>query len=341
MKIKRIMAFITATILLTSSISVNAKTTLQGKWVHFPFTRIAQDLEPGEYVIPGVENAKWVYENTVINGTPGRAMITTARAATGERALYIFANHGGATEYEPGAKMTLHFGNLTGDGTYTIQFDMYPWHPDYRDFTALNMNGWDSTARMQSGAIWSQGPAFIGSVAQDTYYTYTGTVSTELNPELSFGVWGYGRMVIDNIIIKDSTGEIVFFEDFEVYDEDDMLPDYECLEYGLFKDGEEQDSIEDSTTYTVKTTIVNNKVDDFTAQIIAVLRKDGEMVDIQGSDIVEIVKDKENTEGTEVSTTISLGDLADGEYELSVYLWDGLGTMKIIEQSKVYTKNVQ
>ena len=341
---KKLIAFITATVLLTSGITASAKTVVQGKWVHFPFTNVTSDLAPGEYAIPGTD-AKWVYENHEANGKRGRSKITTTNAATGERALYLFAQNDDATVYDPGAKMTIHWGELTGDGTYHVQFDMMPWDPDYRDFVALNMDRWDSAARIKDGegTIWEKGPAFQGSKHGDNrdFYTYTGTVSTENDPELSFAVWGYSRMTIDNIIITDSTGKVVFSEDFEEYDEEDMLPDYECLEYGIFSDGEEVDSIEGSTDYEVKASIVNNKIDDgIDAQIIAILRKDGEMVDIQGSGVVTVEKDSTDTDGTDISTTISVGDVSDGEYELSIYLWDGLGTMKIIESSKLYTEGV-
>ena len=118
------------------------------------------------------------------------------------------------------------------------------------------------------------------------------------------------------------------------------MPDYACSEFGLFMNEEEQYAIESSKIYTVKASVINTKINNFTAQIFAVLRKDGEMVDIQGSGVESIPKNSTNLEGTEVSTTISVGNLSDGEYELTIYLWDGLGKMKIIERSKLYTESV-
>lgn len=339
------MAFITATILLTSSITVNAKTVVKDRWVHSPFELsglINVYFTPGEFPIPDNEDVKWVLTQTSDGSNQNKCKIATNNAATGGRSLYLTAREGGEGSYGS-AQMSIILGELTGDGTYTVQFDMARQLTDWRDYVALNMDGWDSEARLDTTTIWTKGESFTGSLneADVTFYTYTGTFTRELAPELNFGVFGWGNMFVDNIIVKDSEGKIVFAEDFEDYNEEDMLPEYECLEYGLFEDGEEKESIDSSTTYTVKTTIINNKIDDFTAQIIAVLRKDGEMVDIQGSEVVAIEKDSTNTEGTEVATTIEVGDLSDGEYELSVYLWDGLGTMKIIEQSKGYTENVQ
>ena len=50
-----------------------------------------------------------------------------------------------------------------------------------------------------------------------------------------------------------------------------------------------------------------------------------------GSNLVTVEadksKDKSNKNGFEISTTITVGDISDGEYEISVYLWDGLKTM--------------
>ncbi|MBR5808646.1 MAG: hypothetical protein IKY39_00895, partial [Clostridia bacterium] len=133
MKIKKLIAGVCAiAMLMTSVISVNAYTFAQSNYYEFPFTVLADDMQPGEYIIDSAKGIKWVYEQgSDANGKKGRCAIKTDHAATGTNSLYVMGNDvdGGNSI---GAKMSIHFGKLTGDGTYTIQFDASHWS-DYAE----------------------------------------------------------------------------------------------------------------------------------------------------------------------------------------------------------------
>lgn len=117
-------------------------------------------------------------------------------------------------------------------------------------------------------------------------------------------------------------------------------PDWECSEFGLYRYGAKRDDFGGFDTYTAKATLKNNKIDEgVNAQIIAILRKDGERVDAVASSVTNISKTKYDDLGTDISANIDIGDLSDGEYEISVYLWDGLDTMTILKPFKIYKEN--
>ena len=108
-------------------------------------------------------------------------------------------------------------------------------------------------------------------------------------------------------------------------------PDTECYDFGLYKGGASVTALDSAGTYTAKAVLKNNKLnEDYNAQIIAVLRKDGKRADAAASDIISVSKSGYDEPGTDITAEITVGDLSDGEYELSVYLWDGLGNMKIL-----------
>jgi len=114
--------------------------------------------------------------------------------------------------------------------------------------------------------------------------------------------------------------------------------DWECLEYGLYNYGVAINSIDASQTYTAKATIKNNKVDaGVNAQIIAILRKDGERIDADASSVTSISKTSYDEDGTDITASIVVpADISDGKYEISVYLWDELDTMTVLRPFKIY-----
>ena len=92
-----------------------------------------------------------------------------------------------------------------------------------------------------------------------------------------------------------------------------------------------------SQNYTVRAKLKNNRIDEgVKAQVIAVLRKDGERIDAAASNVAGVAKSKYDEKPTEISADITVPDRSDGEYELSVYLWDGLETMTILAPYKIY-----
>ena len=89
-------------------------------------------------------------------------------------------------------------------------------------------------------------------------------------------------------------------------------------------------------------TFVTIKLDEaLNAQVIAVLRRDGKRVDAAASEIKSVSKSGYDEPGTDIQAQITVGDLSEGEYELSVYLWDGLGNMKILAPCKVFREQAE
>ena len=88
----------------------------------------------------------------------------------------------------------------------------------------------------------------------------------------------------------------------------------------------------------MKALIKNNKLaEGIRAQVIAVLRKDGErIIAVASANDHKIEKRSYDDIPEEIKTTdITVPD-EEGKYEISVYLWDGLDTMKILAPSKTY-----
>jgi len=113
--------------------------------------------------------------------------------------------------------------------------------------------------------------------------------------------------------------------------------DFECFEFGLYKNYVYQDGFYGNTDFNATAVLKNNKIEEGqNAQIIAVLRKDGERIAATASAITNIPKTKYNENGTEISTTINVPDVSDGEYEISVYLWDGIEDMTILTPFEIY-----
>ncbi len=119
--------------------------------------------------------------------------------------------------------------------------------------------------------------------------------------------------------------------------------DFECNEYGLYKSDVLQKDFYGGTSFVAKALLKNNKIEDgLNAQIIAILRKDGERIDATASALSNIEKTKYDANGTEIKTTISVpNDITDGEYEISVYLWNGLENMSILKPFKVYKESIE
>jgi hypothetical protein len=118
--------------------------------------------------------------------------------------------------------------------------------------------------------------------------------------------------------------------------------DYEIVEYGLYNGIVPITDFESGKTYTAKATIKNNKVDEgVDAQVIAVVRKDGERINAVASNATKIAKNKYDESPETLSTgDIMIPDITDGKYEISVYLWDGLDTMTILRTFKIYKEKV-
>lgn len=109
------------------------------------------------------------------------------------------------------------------------------------------------------------------------------------------------------------------------------------VEYGmgLYNGSTEMTSLQ-TGTFTVKAFVKNNKVDaGIGAQFITMLKKDGKRVSATASEVKTAPADESKTEFT---AEVIIPDMSDGEYELSMYLWDSLEGMKIITPSITITE---
>ena len=304
----------------------------------FPFEQYlnVNYIPDGNYVVEGAENVVYIVKRHS-SGSPD-VKLRSGDGSDGTRSLRIRGTNTDSTDKGLGVEFTTKIGNPTADGQYVISFDLYREQSSAFDYAAFNYDGWDGAARLTGTTMWTVTELGfgrdIGGTGTGRWSRYTATLSTDADdPQLNFAVANGGELHIDNIIVKDTSGNVIFEESFEGY----YGEEYEYLGYGLYADDELTESIEGSTTYTAKVSIVNNRVTEgIKAQIFAILRKDGEMVNISASDLVTVRADRTNKEGTEVSTTITVGDVSDGSYEISVYFWDGLGTMKVLQPSKQY-----
>ena len=295
------------------------------------------------YLVEGAENV--VYQMTFDSAGSPDAKVRNGDGSDGNRSMRIRGTDTISTSKGLGAEFTIKFGKPTTNGKYVISFDLYRELSSSYDYATLNYDGWEGPARLSGTTMWTVTPLgvgnSIGGVGNGNWSRYTATLSTTADdPQLNFAVAKGGELHIDNIIVKDTLGNVLFAESFESTGPIIEIPKFEYLGYGLYAGDERQESINGATTYTAKVSVVNNGIaGGIKAQIFAILRKDGEMVDIQGSDLVTIPRDATNQEGIEVSTTIAVGDISDGEYEISVYFWDGLENMKILTPSKVYKES--
>ena len=297
----------------------------------------------GTYLVAGAENV--VYQMTFDSVGSPDAKVRNGDGSDGNRSMRIRGSYTTSTSMGLGAEFTIKFGKPTTNGKYVISFDLYRELSSNYDYAALNYDGWNGAARLTGTTMWTVTPLgagnSIGGAGSGSWSRYTATLSTIADdPQLNFAVANGGELHIDNIIVRDTLGNVLYAESFESAGPIIEVPKFEYLGYGLYAGDELQGSINGATAYTAKVSVVNNGIaGGIKAQIFAILRKDGEMVEIQGSDLVTIPRDATNQEGTEVSTTITVGDISDGEYEISVYFWDGLENMKILTPSKIYKES--
>ncbi len=249
------------------------------------------------------------------------------------------------------SKAVIKIGKKTDDNKYIISFDKTDpsgYSQSYLDYVTLNEYEHNGKARINSNSVWTVTDIGNGSNGSNTWKHYEATLTTIYEPEIDIAAHGWGRIYIDNIMVKDTAGNILFSENFET-DDYEEVPDtpeptvpYKFSDFGLYQDGKQVDEISSDGEYTARAVIKNYTVDEgVNAQIIAVLRKDGKRVDAAASDLTTVSVSKYFARGTVVQTQITVGDLSDGEYELSAYLWDGLGSMKILLPHKTIGEAVE
>ena len=312
---------------------------------------IGNVIPPGTYTSSTNPDIQYIFYSETGPGTEGKgpyARWSDGAACKGEGSLFIYGWN--AQEYME--KLIIKIGKRSDDDKYIISFDSgsaSSWNHSYRDYASLNDFEWTGKARFNSNNVWTVTDIGVGEKNNSwTWEHYEATLTTTLDPEIDFGAFGWGRVCIDNLIVKDTSGNILFSENFEAddYEEVPETPDptvpYKFTEFGLYKDGKPVNEISSEGEYTARAVIKNYTVDEgVNAQIMAVLRKDGKRVDAAASDVTTVSVSGYFAKGTEVQTQITVSDLSDGEYELSAYLWDGLGSMKILLPYKTIGEEVE
>ena len=221
MKFKRIFATISAAAMLITS-SLTATVSAASDETHFPFPLegvVDQNITTAStYTVAGAENV--VYSFTFDSAGWSDAKVRSNEGSDGNRSLRIRGTGSTSTSKGLGALFTLKFGNPTADGQYVISFDLYREKSDDRDYAALNYDGWDGAARLTGTSKWtvtSLGTGSnIGGAGSGSWSRYTATLLTYADdPQLNFAVSKDGELHIDNIIVKDTSGKVLFAESFE------------------------------------------------------------------------------------------------------------------------------
>ncbi|MBR5809595.1 MAG: hypothetical protein IKY39_05820, partial [Clostridia bacterium] len=256
-------------------------------------------------------------------GEGGYAKVDSTIAAYGENSLKLFGadkNVGGTTG---SARLTLKLGEKTSDNNYVISFDVYREVTDSRDYITLNEWNWESTARLDNGTLWNKTVLGTAGKGDKSWTHYEATISTAYNPQLDISVFGWGVLYIDNIVIKDTSENIVFSEGFEdsgfarsvIYD-----AQFELVE----KAGDGYTVVGAANALTANTFVKTSvKLENMAAQkgakgnIYTALYKDNLLVTFEAQTISA-------AKGEEVSSSqvIGIPALGDGEYTLRVYVWD-------------------
>ena len=115
-------------------------------------------------------------------------------------------------------KVALKIGKKTADNMYVISFDVADRNHDYRNYVTLNDYEWDGAARLDTNTVYTVTNIGTGETGNDTWNHYEGTLTTTLDPEIDIAAFGWGRIFIDNIMVKDTDGNILFSENFEASD---------------------------------------------------------------------------------------------------------------------------
>ncbi len=230
-KVRKLIAAVAAmAMVLTSFASVSATTYYTG--IHFPdrFNDWA-----GGVSIPA--NTKYTYTDR--SGTnfwtyvgSGNVQINTAHVISGARSLRIKASNSNASDGRGDARIRFNIPADYTSGSVTVSFitcnDNGAGY-DWLDYATVGEINWDSTARLKdSNTMWSKTylgtPENLGGLGDpegsgdpDYWYRYEATFTP---PEdvirLDFAAFGWSYFIIDDIVVTDGSGNVIFSEDFEI-----------------------------------------------------------------------------------------------------------------------------
>ena len=220
MKLKKIIAAVSAaTMLITNAITTTTYTAANGTGFPSPFENYvdADCIPVGDYTVEGAVNVIYHVES---NGADSSTVkLRTADASDGARSLRLRAGDTQASGTALCAGFTVEFGEEIKGETYEVSFDAWREFSDWRDYAAINYEGWDGKSRLTGTTKWTVEELGVGSeiggVGSGTWSRYTASFTTDLAPQINFAVAGWGELHLDNIIVKDSSGTVVFADSFE------------------------------------------------------------------------------------------------------------------------------
>ena len=270
MKYKKIIATISAAaMLITSAITATADTAVEGKRFPFPLeSYVDENIKTSStYTVEGAKNV--VYSFTFDSVGWADAKVRNGDGSDGNRSLRIRGTGTTSRSRGLGAEFTVKFGNPTADGKYVISFDLYRELSSDYDYATLNYDGWDGPARLTGTTKWAVTELgagnSIGGVGTGSWSRYTATLLTFADdPQLNFAVANGGELHIDNIIVKDTQGNVLFAESFESSgpiiavpeaDEEPEEPDVDDgTRFPFPLEGLVDENIKTASTYTVEGT---------------------------------------------------------------------------------------
>ncbi len=223
--VKKIIALtILTSMVLANFITVNASTIVDG--IHRPglFDSVADnndtDIKNTTTSVSGTD-AKLV-TSSHSSGTWAYIKYRNTMGTSGTHSLDL--NAGGSTNYDRdngGAMVRFVFGQSSADGKYHVSFNLTTFGTSTSDYATLNWDSWDGAAKLYSGSKWKKTEigtgASNGGIGDQVWTKYEAdfTSSSTSDLELRIAVYSWARIAIDDILITDGSGNILFSEDFE------------------------------------------------------------------------------------------------------------------------------
>ncbi len=224
-KLKKLIAVVAAaSMLLASCITANANTILNGKRYATLFggttDNNSTDIKNTTISLSGT-NAKLI-SSSHSSGTYAYIKYRNTMGTSGTHSLDL--NAGGSTNYDRdngGAMVRFVFGQPSSDGNYHISFNMTRFGTDPTDYATLNWDSWNGAARLNSGSKWTKtnlGTGVAnGGIGDQEWTKYEADFTSGATGSLEFriAVYCWARAAIDDVVITDGSGNILFSEDFE------------------------------------------------------------------------------------------------------------------------------
>ena len=115
----------------------------------------------------------------------------------------------------------MFLGTQSSDNYYVISIDAARGinnSHDSRDYITLNEANYNGGARLDEASVWDQKTYLLTRNNEYAWYRYEATMHTIYDPEIDVAVAGWGELLIDNVVVKDRAGNLLFSENFEESD---------------------------------------------------------------------------------------------------------------------------